>query len=56
MIAKVKYTVAQKEGILAVICRPTDTVKTILKKAKTMLVRSGHIASSIQQLNFLSKV
>ncbi|NME70377.1 hypothetical protein [Flammeovirga aprica] len=55
MIAKVKYTVSKREGILSVICKPTDTVKTILKKAKTMLVRSGHIASSIQQLNFLSR-
>lgn len=55
MIAKVKYIVSKKEGTLAVICKPTDTIKTIIKKAKAILVGSGHSDSSIQKLSVLSK-
>lgn len=55
MIAKVKYIVSKREGIISVICKPTDTLQTIIKKAKNMLVSSGHKDSAIQQLSLLSK-
>lgn len=55
MIAKVKYHLKDYVGTISIICKVTDTTKSILSKAKASLRRSGHSEKSIQSLELKSK-
>ncbi|NLR91981.1 MULTISPECIES: hypothetical protein [Flammeovirga] len=55
MIAKVKYEIKHHNGIISIVCKPTDTQQTILKKAKSTLRRSGFSETDIQSLTIQSR-